>query len=87
MSCFGQRGVLRLSFFNDRLLEVWFYADEPDALFGALREQGLELDAGGEPERGCVRITAGKDAAGRRFVAWRDVRLVRQQQRWISRYS
>ncbi|MCU0862878.1 MAG: hypothetical protein MUC36_03710 [Planctomycetes bacterium] len=87
MSCFGQRGVMRLSFFNDRLLEVCFYVDEPDALFGALREQGLALDGGGELERGCVRITAGKDAAGRRFVAWRDVRLVRQQDRWLSRRS
>jgi hypothetical protein len=87
MSCCGQRGVLRLSFFNDRLMEVSFYADEPDALFGTLREQGLALDGGGELERGCVRITAGKDAAARRFVSWRDVRLVRQQRLWISRYS
>jgi hypothetical protein len=87
MSCFGQRGVLRWSFFNDRLMEVRFFADEPDALFAALREQGLWLGVGEELERGSVRITAGQDATSRRCVVWRDERLAGQHRRWILRYA
>lgn len=87
MSCFGQRGVLRLSFFNDRLMEAWFFADDPDALFAALRNRGVAFDVGEELELGSVRITASKDATTRRFVVWRDVRLAEQHRRWIFLYA
>lgn len=86
-SCFGQRGVLQLSFFNDRLMEAWFFADEPDALLSVLRERGMALDRVENVEIGCVRITAGYDGAARRFVSWQDIRLGEQLRRWIFRYS
>jgi len=87
MSCFGQRGFLRVSFFNDRLVEAWFYADDPDALLAAMREPGLVFDRVEPVKHGSVRIVARHDAAGRRYVNWQDVRLADQLRRWIMRYS
>lgn len=87
MASFGQRGFLRLSFFNDRLIEAWFYADDPDALLAAMGEPGLAFDRFHRVEHGSVRIAARDDAAGHRYVNRQDVRLAAQLRRWIRRYA
>lgn len=87
VSCFGQRGTLQVSFFNDRLYEVCFCADNPGALLAELMSQGLELVDGMEVARGDVAVAAVTTLHGRRYVRWQDVRLARQMERWLSKYS
>lgn len=86
VACLGQRGRLQLSFFNDRLEEAAFFADDPEALLANLRSQGVFLDADGRFERGNLAIDFGTTPRGRAVVC-RDLRLWRQQQRWIGKYS
>lgn len=87
VSCFGQRGTLQVSFFNDRLYEVSFLADDSGALLAELRSQGLELVDGMEVARGDVAVAAVTPLRGRRYVRWQDVRLAKQMERWLSKYS
>lgn len=75
-----------MSFFNDRLEEAAFVADDPEALLANLRSQGVFLDADGRFERGNLGIEARTTPRGRAVVCC-DLRLWRQQQRWIGKYS
>jgi hypothetical protein len=84
----GVPGELRLFFFNDRLMNVWFYPTDVDAYMAALRSRDVAV-AADRADRGSTarRIWSQRDSRDRVYVGWSDGRLEDQSARWISRYS
>jgi hypothetical protein len=80
-------GELRITFFNNRLEKTWFYPDNPDAYFSALRLQGLVFNDREEITINNTVIWSAIDYRGKRYVAWADKRLRAQSRRWILSYS
>jgi hypothetical protein len=75
----GKPGRVLLSFFNDRLMGVWFYPDNVSAYRAAMQ-------AGNDVDRHVVSWAA-EDYRGHWYVAWEDKRLRDAMDDWIQRYS
>ncbi len=75
----GHAGELRLTFFNARLMSCAFYPREPGAYRAALGEFAERLRH--------LRSQWAVDADGREYFVQSDDRLLRQQNRWVERYS
>lgn len=80
-------GELRMTFFNNRLQETWFYPNDPDAYFSALRSHGVVPSEHSQLVMGRTAVWTGTDYRVKSYVAWQDTRLGEQSKRWISRYS
>ncbi|MGH9426391.1 MAG: hypothetical protein ACRD2L_08825 [Terriglobia bacterium] len=89
----GIWGELHLEFFNNRLMETWFYPGSFDKYVDLLeKKEGLGLKEERDGLRGTIvspytHIWIYKDYKGRNYVAWEDTRLRREQRIWIKRYS
>ena len=88
----GISGELHLGFFNDRLMETWFYPDSFDKYFEVLKEKGglafQESRWGKESQiLPYTRVWVYKDYKDRNYVGWEDTRLGRESAIWIQRYS
>jgi hypothetical protein len=84
----GQSGELLLTFFNDRLMTMQFYADDLAAARSAV-EAGEKISLGGgathiDPS---TRIWVGKDENGKSYIGWIDKALQDQQDAWIKQYG
>lgn len=83
----GQTGALELLFFNNRLMEVRYFADNPASFVDALESQ-MKVPISTEPRLGpFTRVWIGKDGKGRVYVGWQDTRLSKEQNLWITKYS
>lgn len=82
-------GVLKLHFFNDRLMESRFFPKDPDEYLRALsRYQGIDLTAttkASVPPH--TRVWASSEHDGQRYIGWADTRLEKEFDDWIRRYS
>lgn len=89
----GQRGELRLTFFDDRLAEVRFHPEDPDTYLAALTATGLKVTSSRNSpvEEVTVpphtRVWVMRDYRNTMYVGWCDGRLRSQMTRWIERYS
>ena len=82
----GQKGILRLLFFNDRLASTWFYPKQSESCLHHLRGSGITI-SDKQTTVGDTIAWSSIDFNRRRYVAWEDRRLREEQDRWISKYS
>jgi hypothetical protein len=82
----GQKGILRLFFFNDRLASTSFYPEQSESCLQHLRSSGI-IVSDKQTAVGDAVIWFNIDYKGRRYVLWGDRRLHEEQDRWISKYS
>jgi hypothetical protein len=80
-------GELRLLFFNDRLQQTVFYPYDPRAYMEALKASGTRISEGMEWNTGNTVVWTAVDYRGHKYVGWADIRLRKQSERWIARYS
>lgn len=89
----GILGELHLLFFNNRLMETWFYPGSFDKYVNLLeKKERLELQEELHGLRGAIispytHMWIYKDYKDSNYVAWEDTRLQREQRIWIKRYS
>jgi len=83
-NCGGERGDLQLTFYNDRLMYMQFYADN----FNSVRDSaGLDPRTGDAHIEPNTRVWAGRSEDGRRYVGWMDLLLKREYDNWINTYE
>ena len=83
----GQTGELHLQFFNDRLLQTWFFPQDAASCLAVLDSLGLRIPSDDGLATGNTILRSGIDYRGAHYIAWEDQRLVLEQRRWITRYS
>ena len=83
----GQRGELHLTFFNSRLMSSSFYPDDPGAYRASLGSFLAPEVRGGELLPTHLRVWHAVDYEGREYFLWGDERLLKQQNRWLMKYS
>jgi hypothetical protein len=84
----GQPGEMVLTFLNDRLMAMQFYAQNMDAARAAVEaRQHISLRGGDAHLEPSTRIWIGKDDQGRNYIGWIDKALQAQQEAWIRQYG
>jgi hypothetical protein len=84
----GFSGELDIGFFNNRLNSSIFYPAEIEKYISALEKEGLKLDNNRETIRPPhTRVQIATDYKGRKYVKWSDIRLDKEVELWIKRYS
>jgi hypothetical protein len=84
----GEPGVIRMTYYNDRLYGVQFFPDESQDYELALRaKRGGEVHLDSEPlvVGGNVRFWSGNESG--RYFAWADWRLFEESAQWIECYA
>ena len=85
----GFSGEMNVGFFNDRLISATFYPSDSEKYVQAIaKATGIKFDSTQEatlPSHTSVRL--GTDYKGREYVDWSDLRLDKEVQLWIERYS
>lgn len=85
---YDQPGELVLTFFNDRLMAMQFYAENMDAARAAVEaEQKISLLTGDAHIPPSTRVWVGKDEHGRNYIGWIDKGLQAEQEAWIQKYG
>ena len=81
-------GKLRASFFNDRLMTVWFYPND-NKEFETLIKDKYDINLKNKESQifHCVKVHRWTDFEGNEYFGWSDLKLVKEQNDWISRYS
>lgn len=88
----GQRGKLRLEFFNDRLVSTWFYPEDAGAALAVLERTGVQVDKPPNGQRlmedgvSGTRCWTKKDYRGHVYIGWEDVLLSDQMFAWLQRH-
>jgi hypothetical protein len=82
----GQKGTLRLLFFNDRLASTSFLPERSQPCFEYLRRSGVSV-SDKQITVGDIITWSSTDYKGRPYISWEDRRLREEQDRWISKYS
>src|SRR4051812_4628155 len=75
---YGYKGALRLDFVNNKLLSIWFYADDADGFVRELVHRGIAFRRESDgvqrytvpSTHTAIRVT--RDKEGRPYVAWED---------------
>jgi hypothetical protein len=80
----GGRGELQLTFYNDRLMYMQFFADNFDS---ARNAAGLNPRTGDTHIAPNTRVWAGRSEDGRQYLGWMDLLLKREYDNWIDTYS
>jgi hypothetical protein len=81
-------GKLRASFFNDRLMSVWFYPNDIEEFEGILKEKyDIILKNRENITIDCVEINRWIDFEGNESFGWSDLKLVKEQNDWISQHA
>ena len=85
----GYSGELMISFFNDRLSDIWFFPKDRDGYLKAL--MAAKKTSFGKRDQFYtsrhIRVWYYTDGGGRRYVGWADTRLQEEEEAWIMRYS
>lgn len=81
-------GKLRASFFNDRLMTLSFYPNDKGKFEKVLlKKYDLILKNRENITINCVEINRWTDFEGNEYFGWSDLKLVKEQNDWISQYS
>jgi len=83
----GYAGELIVDFFNDRLVGLRFYPSNIIGYQQALARNGVEIPSQGNYRSGNTRVWYGTDYTGKHYIGWEDVRLAKEMDAWIKRYS
>ncbi len=83
----GYAGELIVDFFNDRLAGLRFYPSNIIGYQQALARNGVDLSSQGNYRSRNTRIWSGTDYTGKQYIGWEDVRLAKEMEVWIKRYS
>ncbi|MDR3765354.1 MAG: hypothetical protein P4M01_14795 [Acidobacteriota bacterium] len=84
----GQAGRLEMTFFNDRLMTMQFYADDFASATRAVESaQKISLGSGDAHLEPNTRVWTGKDAEGKTYIGWIDKFLQAEQDAWIRQYE
>jgi hypothetical protein len=85
----GFNGELSVGFFNDRLMGTTFYPVEVEEYAEALAKlDGIRFNNSREVNiPPYTRIYFSTDYRGQRYVRWSDIRLDKEVELWIKRYS
>ncbi len=88
-SSYGQRGEARLSFFNDRLMQIAFYPDDVSRFLRKLKEEtGVDLEKSGVHKMASgAEAVARKDLKNAYSVVVSNPDLRKEHESWIRRYS
>ena len=85
----GFSGELDVAFFNNRLISTRFYPSDAEKYIDAISKvAGIRFDSSQEaklPRHTSVRFSV--DYRGRKYIEWSDVRLDKEVELWIKRYS
>jgi len=82
-------GELVVNFFNNRLISTTFYPSRVEKYIKALENaEGVKFDNNKEVKlRPYTRVRFATDHKGRKYVDWSDIRLDKEMELWIKRYS
>lgn len=81
-------GKIKARFFNNRLMSVWFYPNDYDGFEKLLKERyDIHLKNREKTIINCVEINRWTDFEGNEYFGWSDVKLVKEQNDWISKHS
>jgi hypothetical protein len=85
----GFSGDLIVTFFNDRLMATTFYPSNVEKYIQILRKaEGITFDNNHEAELPPqTRVRFATDHKGREYVDWSDIRLDKEVELWIKKYS
>jgi hypothetical protein len=85
----GYHGKTLLSFYNGKLMSVWFYADDWDKYKKYLEEKRniVIKDNMWEDTSDDVRVWITTDHARNHYIAWEDIALANSMKKWIEKYS
>jgi hypothetical protein len=82
------KGMLRLEFFNNRLMATWFYPANLSVSREMIEKRYPEVRAkGGGIIRKNTSIEFGVDHDKRGYIVWEDIRLRDELNLWIERYA
>jgi hypothetical protein len=84
----GFSGDLEIEFFNNRLMSTTFRPSAVEEYIEALGKDGIKLDNKQEaklPPFTHVRVAT--DYKGLKYIKWSDIRLDKEVELWIKRYS
>lgn len=82
-------GKTLLSFYNGRLMSVWFYADDWASYKKYLEEKRNIVINGNtwDSISGNVHSWIATDHAGKYYIAWEDIPLADEMKKWIEKHS
>jgi hypothetical protein len=83
-TCGGERGEVQVTFYNDRLMYMQFYAENFDA---ARNAAGLNPRTGDTHIAPNTRVWAGRSEDRRQYLGWMDLQLKREYDNWINMYE
>jgi hypothetical protein len=84
----GFVGDLKLTFFNDRLMATTFFSDDHEKVIRALQDKGMKFDSNQEAMLAPhTRVRQGTYYNEGAYIEWFDIRLDREAELWITRYS
>ena len=81
-------GELEASFFNDRLMSVRFYPNDIKEFESLLkRKHNINLENRENISIDCVEINRWTDFEGNEYFGWSDMKLIKEQNDWISQHA
>jgi hypothetical protein len=81
-------GKLEASFFNDRLMSVRFYPNDIKEFESLLkRKHNINLENRENISIDCVEINRWTDFEGNEYFGWSDMKLIKEQNDWISQHA
>jgi hypothetical protein len=81
-------GELIVSFFNNRLISTTFYPSHVEKYIKALGKTGIKFGSNQEVKMPPhTRVRFATDHKGRKYIDWSDIRLDKEVELWIKRYS
>lgn len=85
----GYKGKTLLSFYNGKLMSVWFYANDWGNYKKYLeKKRGVVIKNDmWEEESGNARSWLAIDHEARYYIAWEDITLANSMKEWIEKYS
>ena len=84
----GFLGELSFGFFNNRLDGAIFYPRDVEKYISALEREGIKFDSNHEAQLPpYTRIRIATDFQGHKYIEWSDIRLDKEVDLWIKRYS
>lgn len=84
----GFSGDLEISFFNNRLAATTFYPSDVGKYIVALATEGIKFDTNHEAKLSPhTRVRSAVNYKGQKYVDWSDIRLDKEVELWIKRYS
>ena len=86
----GHTGLLRLTFYNNRLMTAEFWPKDETGYVEALRRQGIPA-----PSSPSIEVEVGRrtrfsyytDPRGRTRFVWEDIALSKEFSDWVAKYS